>query len=67
MIKVPNFKDPEVTKFLIQLVQQLDQTDIDNLSSVTANASLLLHSPSAKTFSVTVSDTGTLVVTKVQG
>jgi hypothetical protein len=66
MMKVPNFKDPDVTKFLVQLMPQLlDPTAV--LSSQTANNSVLLLSPSKKVFEVKVSDTGVLTATKVQG
>ena len=65
-IKVPDFKDPDVTKFLNLLIRSINDTD-DAMTSTTANASLLLYSPSKKVYSVTVSDAGALTVTKIVG
>lgn len=64
---VPKFEDPELTRFLEELLKEVTQRDKDRLSSSTANHSLLLISPSKKVFEVTVSDTGVLAVTKVSG
>lgn len=66
-MKVPNFKDPEITKFLVDFMRDQDKREKDFLKSNTANKSVLLYSPSLKVFEVTVSDTGVLTVTKVQG
>jgi hypothetical protein len=66
-IKVPNFKDPEVTKFLIEMLREFERTDKEILSSITANKSLLLYSPSLKVFEIKVSDTGVITATKVSG
>jgi hypothetical protein len=63
MMRVPQFKDPEMTKFVTELLREIDRSDKDNLSSVTANHSVLLISPSKKVFEVTVTDAGALVVT----
>jgi len=62
-VKVPNFQDPAVSKFLIELLRDFDRSDKDVLSSTTGNHSLLLISPSKKVFEVTVSDAGVLSVT----
>jgi hypothetical protein len=67
MMKVPTFKEAGLTDFLNKLMIELDRAENDNLSSVTANNSLLLLSPSKKVFEVKVSDTGVLTATKVQG
>lgn len=67
MAKVPNFKDPEVTKFLVELLRDFDRSDKDVLSSKTGNHSLLLISPGKKVYEITVSDTGVLTTTKVSG
>jgi hypothetical protein len=67
MMKVPNFKDPEVTKFLIEMLRDFDRSDKDNMSLTTANRSLLLYSPSLKVFEIKVSDTGVISATKVSG
>ena len=66
-IKVPNFKDPDVTKFLVEYLREVDRTDKENMSNVTANKSLLLYSPSLKVFEIKVSDTGVITATKVSG
>lgn len=62
-IKVPNFEDPEVTKFLVQMLRDFDRSDKDVLSSTTGNHSVLLISPGKKVFEITVTDAGALVVT----
>ena len=62
MMKVPAFKDPEVTKFFIELMREMDRSSKDKISAVTANHSVLLISPSKKVFEVTVTDAGALVV-----
>ena len=67
MITVPNFKDPEVAQFLIQLMRELDSSNKTVLKNNTGNNSLLLLSPSLKVFEVKVSDAGALTVTKIQG
>lgn len=66
-MKVPNFKDPEVTKFLIEMLRDFERSDKEVLSSITANRSVLLYSPSLKVFEIKVSDTGTITATKVSG
>jgi len=67
MMKIPPFKEQGLNKFLDELLRELDKSEKDNMSSVTANKSLLLYSPSLKVFEVTVSDTGVLTATKIQG
>jgi hypothetical protein len=66
-MKVPNFQDPEVTKFLVEFIREQEKREKDFLKSFTANKSVLLFSPSLKVFEVTVSDTGVITATKVQG
>jgi hypothetical protein len=66
-MKVPTFKDPDVTKFLVEMMREVDKRDKDRLSSVTANHSILLQSSDLKVFEVTVTSAGALVVTKVSG
>jgi len=66
-MKVPNFEDPEVTKFLTEYLRELDRTSKDVLSSVTGNKSVLLYSPSKYVFEIKVSDTGVISATKVSG
>jgi hypothetical protein len=67
MLKVPNFKDPEVTKFLIEYFRETERTDKDYMRATTGNKSLLLYSPSLKVFEIKVSDTGVITATKVSG
>jgi len=67
MLKVPALKEPELVKFLNDLVRELADTEKETLSSITANRSVLLYSPSSKVFEITVSDTGVLTATKVSG
>lgn len=67
MMKVPNFKDPDVTKFLTEMLREFDRTDKQVLSAITANKSLLLYSPGLKVFEIKVSDTGVITATKVSG
>jgi len=67
MMKVPNFEDPAVTKFLTEMLRDFDRSDKGVMSTVTANKSLLLYSPGLKVFEITVSDTGVITATKVSG
>ena len=65
---VPEFKDPEVTKFMNTLLREVDQRDKERLSSITANKSLLLITPdTTKVYEVTVSNVGVITATKVAG
>ena len=68
-IKVPDFKEPGLTDFLVRLLEERDRVRDGLLSSVTANHSLLLQSAytGGKVYEVTVDNTGTLVVTLVAG
>jgi hypothetical protein len=64
---VPKFQEPELTRFLEDLLKEVTIRDKDRLSANTGNHSLLLISPGLKVFEVTVNDAGTLAVTKVSG
>jgi len=67
-VKVPNFQDPAVSKFLIELLRDFDRSDKDVLSSTTANHSLLLITPDkTKVYEITISNAGAIVTTKVSG
>lgn len=66
MMRVPKFDDSELTKFVTELLREIDRSSKDKISAVTANHSVLLISPSKKVFEVTVSDAGTLVVTAAE-
>jgi hypothetical protein len=61
------FKDPEVTRFVEEFLREQERTKREVLNAITANRSLLLYSPTAKVYEITVSDAGALVVTKVAG
>jgi hypothetical protein len=67
MMKVPALDDPNLVKFLNELLREVDQRDKERLSSIRGNRSLLLYSPSTLVFEVKVSDAGALSVTKVSG
>jgi hypothetical protein len=67
MMKVPNLKDPELVKFLTELLRELENTEKETMSNITANRSLLLYSPSLKVFEIKVSDVGVITATKVAG
>jgi hypothetical protein len=66
-MKVPNFDDPELTKFLVQWDLELQRMKRDQLSAISGNRSLLLYSPNASVFEITVSDLGVITATKVAG
>ncbi len=61
------FKDPEVTRFLTEFLREQERTQKEVLSSITANRSLLLYSPSQKVYEIKVSDAGALTATLVAG
>lgn len=65
MIRVPNFKDPEVTKFLTNFVKDFEDTKKLYLSRITANRSILLISENGEVFRVTVSNSGVLQTDQV--
>ena len=67
MMKVPQFKDPAVTKFFTEYIRELDRQGKDVLHSNTANRSVLLYSPSKFVFEITVDDLGAITATKVSG
>jgi len=66
-MRIPNFKDPDVTKFLVEWDLELQRMRKDQLSAIGGNRSLLLYSPSKKVYEVTVDDSGVLTTTKVAG
>jgi len=66
-MRIPNFEDPDVTKFMNEFLRDRERTDRGKMDSNTANRALLLYSPSKKVYEVTVNDSGVLVVTKVAG
>ena len=64
-MRIPNFKDPEITKFLVAWTKDQEDQKRDLLSAITANHSLLLQSPSDKIYEIKVSDAGALTVTLI--
>ena len=64
-MKIPNFKDSEITKFLVEWDRELGRMEKRAISSVSGNRSLLLYSPNKSVYELTVSDAGALVITKV--
>ena len=66
-MRVPKFEDIEVTKFFDQYIKETEKKENNYLMSKSSNHSILLISPSRKTYEVTVSDAGALVITLVQG
>jgi len=66
-MRIPNFQDTEVTKFLVQWDLELQRMRKDQLSATGGNRSLLLYSPNKSVFEITVSDAGAITATKVSG
>lgn len=67
MIKVPNFKEPGLTEFLIRVQNERERIEATLMSRSSANQSVYLYSPSKKVYEVKVSDAGALSVTLVAG
>jgi hypothetical protein len=66
-MKIPNFKDPHVTKFLTEWDREIRNTQQDAMSNVTANRALLLHSPDLAVWEITITNAGAITATKIQG
>ena len=66
-MRVPNFKDIEITKFLTDWDKEIARNNRESLSKVTANHSLLLMSPNKRVYEITVDDEGVLIATQVSG
>lgn len=64
-MKVPNFKDPDITKFLVEWDLEIRRMKDDQLSAIKGNRALLLISPDKSVFEVTVTDLGALTITKI--
>jgi len=67
VIRIPNFKDIEVTRFLTQWSRELESAKKDNLSAITGNRAILLVSPNKSVWEVKVDDAGVLSTVKVSG
>jgi hypothetical protein len=66
-MRIPPFKDYELTKFFIDWDKEISDNKLDALSRSQANHSLLLLSPNKIVWEVKVSDTGVLSTTRVAG
>ena len=66
-VKVPEFKEPGLTDFLVRVLEERDRVRKDLLSSHTANNSVLLQSPGKKVYEVKVDDAGVISATLVAG
>ncbi len=66
-MRVPNFKDIDVTKFLTDWDKEIARNKREALSNVSANHSLLLLSPNKRVYEITVDDDGILIATQVSG
>ena len=64
-MKVPPFDVPGLTRFLVDMAQEIERHRRLHLSTVTANASLLLQSPAGKVYEVKVDDAGSLFLTLI--
>jgi hypothetical protein len=64
---IPQFKEPGLTKFLVDLDRETTRQQQNTLSALTANRSVLLYSPNKSVFELTVDDAGALHITKVAG
>jgi hypothetical protein len=65
MARIPEFKEPGLTRFLIDMNDRSEEDRANKLSKITANHSLLLQSPSGKVYEITISDAGALVYTLI--
>jgi len=66
-IRVPNFKEPGLTDFLVRMDQDQARLHETYLSRMTANHALLLQSPLGKVYEVKVNDAGAITVTQLVG
>jgi hypothetical protein len=67
VIKVPEFKEPGLTDFLVRVEAERNREMSNLLSAVSGNRSVLLLSPSKKVYEVKVSDAGVISATLVAG
>ena len=66
-MRIPNFKDLDVTKFLTEWDREIERLRKDSMSNVTGNRAVLLLSPSLKVYEIKVDDAGVISSTLVQG
>jgi hypothetical protein len=67
MIRVPEFQEPGLTKFLSQMASDREDKLDQKLSKQTANHSLLLQSSGGKVYEIKVDDAGIITATLVAG
>ena len=66
-MRIPNFNDPEVTKFIVEFIRDQERTGRNKMDANKANRAVLLYSPSKKVYELTVNDSGVLQIVKVSG
>jgi hypothetical protein len=66
-MRVPNFKDLELTKYLTEWDREIERMRKDTISAIGANRALLLYSPNKSVWEIKVTDAGALTVTKIAG
>jgi len=64
-MRIPNFKDNELTRFFIDWDKEQSANKLDSLSKSQANHSLLLLSPNKIVWEVKVTDAGAITTTRV--
>jgi hypothetical protein len=67
MAKVPTFIEPGLTRYLTDMLLERDRLLAGKLSTIAANKSVLLYSPSEKVYEVKVDDAGVISATLVAG
>ena len=66
-MKVPELDNKELKQFLTDLLKLADDREASFLSRIQANDSILVLSPSKKTYKIHVDDAGAVIATLVQG
>lgn len=64
---IPQFKDPEITKFMTAFQKEQDQKVKNLISSVKGNQSLLLFAPNLSVWEIKVTNAGAITATKIAG
>lgn len=66
-MRVPQFKDPELTKYLVEMDREVQRNKRDSMSTISANKSVLLFAPDLSVWEVTITNAGVLQAVKIQG
>jgi hypothetical protein len=66
-MKVPAFREPGLTRFLTDMIQERELGDDGKLDKGKANHSILLQSSGGKVYEITVDDAGVLMAVLVAG